>query len=142
MRFTNDQLEEIAYIFERENGYQHDEYEKRIISNSKISNEEAEILEENVIDGIERGLYDNSTDRISACWALGKRYNRGLIPKFKKWLKIEFEKNEDQAVYQLLISLGNMEEPVFNSDRNGGSAYYEVELNMRDAKNYLENNSA
>lgn len=41
------------------------------------------------------------------------------------------------AVYQLLIALGNMGEPVFNKDREGGSAIYETELNLKDAREYL-----
>jgi hypothetical protein len=35
-----------------------------------------------------------------------------------------------------------MEEPVFNQDRDGGSADYETELNLRDARQCLKEKSA
>ena len=137
MKLTNDQLEALAYIFERANGNKKSEYELEIISDSGLAKLNAELLEQSVVDGLNNGLYDATDDRISAYWALGKRFNRNLIPLFKKWLRKEFESNDAQAVYQLLISLGNMGEPVFNPDRDGGSASWETELNMRDANDYL-----
>jgi len=142
MKLTNDQFEALAYIFERENGNTKSDYEMKIIAESGLAELEAEVLERNVVDGLDSGIYDGSTDRISAYWALGKRFNRNLIPSFKKWIRKEFDLNDAQAVYQLLISLGNMEEEVFNPDRDGGSASWETELNMRDAKDYLNKNSA
>jgi hypothetical protein len=141
MKLTNDQFDALAYIFEKENGNKKSDYEKKIISESGLADFEPELLERNVVDGLENGIYDGSTDRISAYWALGKRFNRNLIPSFQKWLQKEFDLNDSQAVYQLLISLGNMEEPVFNPDRKGGSASYETELNMRDAGDYLNKKS-
>ncbi|WP_412560842.1 hypothetical protein [Winogradskyella sp. MIT101101] len=137
MKLTNDQFEEVAYIFEKANGNSHSDYEKGIISASELTKFKPTELEQIIVDGLEKSIYDGSTDRISAYWALGKRFNRNLIPLFKKWLQKEFDLKDPQAVYQLLISLGNMEEPVFNPDRDGGSASWETELNLRDAKAYL-----
>lgn len=142
MKLTDEQFEALAYIFERENGNKKSDYENKVIAESGLSNFEPELLERSVVDGLNNGIYDSSTDRISAYWVLGKRFNRNLIPSFKKWLQKEFDLNDPLAVYQLLISLGNMEEPVFNPDRDGSSAYFETELNMRDAKDYLNKNSA
>ena len=137
MKLTNDQFEALAYIFERENGNDKSKYESEVIADSGIAQIRAEVLEQNVVDGLKNGMYDGEPARISAYWALGKRFNENLIPFFKKWLRKEVDLGDEQAVYQLLISLGNLGEPVFNPDREGGSAYYETELNMRDAKDYL-----
>lgn len=140
MKLTNDQLEEAAYIFEKVNGNSHSDFENRIIAESNLTRFNPPELERIIFEGLENGIYDGLADRISAYWALGKRFNRDLIPYFKKWLQKESDLNDQQAVYQLLIALGNMGEPVFNSDREGGSASWETELNMRDAKKYLKKN--
>ena len=140
MKFTNDQFEEVAYIFEKENGNNHANYEKRIIGKSDLTSFNPTDLERIIVDGLENEVYDDSTDRISAYWALSKRFNRNLTPSFKIWLQKEFDLHNQQAVYQLLIALGNMGEPVFNPDREGGTASWETELNMRDAKEYLIKN--
>ena len=137
MKLTTDQFEALAYIFERENGNRKSDYEMAVIAASGLANYKAEFLERNIIDGLENGVYDGSIDRISAYWALGKRSDQTLIPIFQKWLRKEYDLNDAQAVYQLLISLENMEESVFNPERNGGSASWETELNMIDAKEYL-----
>jgi hypothetical protein len=142
MKLTNDQFEALAYIFEKENGNTKSDYEMKIIAESGLTEFKVETLEKNVVEGLDNGIYDNTVDRLSAYWALGKKFNRNLIPSFKKWLRKEFDLNDAQAVYQLLISLGNMEEPVFNPDRDGGSLALEAELNMRDARDYLNKNSA
>lgn len=140
MKLTNDQLEAAAYIFEKVNGNSHSDLENRIIAESNLTRYNPPELERIIVEGLENGIYDGLADRISAYWALGKRFNRDLIPYFKKWLQKESDLNEQQAVYQLLIALGNMGEPVFDSDRNGSSASWETELNMRDAKKYLNKN--
>ena len=142
MELSNDQLEEAAYIFEKANGHEHSEYEQKLIDNSDLKYINSEDLERMIVYALDTGIYDGTTDRISAYWALGKRFNEALVPAFKKWLQKEVELNDAQAVYQLLISLGNIGESVFNPDREGGSAYWESDLNMRDAKDYLSKNSA
>ena len=138
MKLNQDQFEALTYIFERENGNIKSEYENEIIKESGIGGLDPNALEKIVVDGINNGTYINSSEKISAYWSLGKRYNKNLIPNLRKWLTDEIKLNDLQAVYQILISLGNMDEPVFNSDRKGGSAFYETELNLRDAKDYLE----
>jgi hypothetical protein len=47
-------------------------------------------------------------------------------------------KNENGiAVFQILIGLDRLDEPVFNENRTGQGAD-ETELNIRDAKQYLK----
>ena len=142
MILTDSQFEALAYIFEQANGNNKDDYELKVIAESGLSDLKPDHLEQHVVDGLNKNVYNEIADRINAYWVLGKRFNRNLIPLFRKWLSNELEQKNDQAVYQLLISLNNLEEPVFNSDRDGGSASWEKELNMRDANSYLKETSA
>tara|TARA_R110002111_G_scaffold262258_1_gene337575 strand:+ start:543 stop:965 length:423 start_codon:yes stop_codon:yes gene_type:complete len=139
MKLTNDQFEAVAYIFERANGNKKSEYEEKVIAESGLNNLKPFELETQIINGINNGLYSDSKERISAYWTLSKIHKTELIPNFKKWLKIELEHKNVDTIYQLMIALSNLEEPIFNIDRNGSSAFNETELNLRDAENYLKN---
>ena len=138
MKLTNDQFEASAYIFEKANGNKKSEYEEKVIAESGLNNLKPIELETQIVNGIDSGLYSDSKERISAYWSLSKIHKTELIPNFKKWLKTELENENADTVYQLMIALGNLEEPIFNIDRNGSTAFNETELNLRDAKNYLK----
>ncbi|OAB79044.1 hypothetical protein [Cochleicola gelatinilyticus] len=140
MKLTNDQFEASAYIFEKANGNKKSEYEEQVIAESGLNNLKPIELETRIVNGIDNGLYSDSKERISAYWSLSKIHKTELIPNFKKWLKIELENENADTVYQLMIALGNLGEPIFNIDRNGSSAFNETELNLRDARKYLETN--
>ena len=137
MKLTNDQFEASAYIFEKANGNKKSEYEEKVIAESGLNNLKPIELENQIIKGIDSGLYSDTKERISAYWSLSKIHKNELIPNFRKWLKIELENENSDTVYQLMIALGNLEEPIFNLDRNGSSAFNETELNLRDAREYL-----
>ncbi|WP_264558924.1 hypothetical protein [Flavobacterium sp. N2270] len=139
MKLSNRQFEALTYIFERENGNVKSEFEKQIIKESGIGDLDSNTLEKIVVDGLNNRIYIDSSERINAYWSLGKTHNKKLIPNFREWLSDEIKLKDAQAVYQILISLGNMEEDVFNPDRDGSSAFYETELNLRDAIDYLKN---
>ena len=138
MKLTNDQFEASAYIFEKANGNKKTEYEEKLIAESGLTELKPNDLKMEIINGLNSGLYSGSKERISAYWTLSKVHDANLIPDFRKWLKTEFEKQEPLAVYQLMIALGNLEEPIFHKNRTG-SAFNETELNLRDAENYLKN---
>jgi len=137
MKLTNDQFEASAYIFEKANGNKKTEYEEKLIVESGLTELKPNDLKIQIINGLNNGLYSDSKERISAYWTLSKVHDTNLIPEFRKWLKKEFKKQEPIAVYQLMIALGNLEEPIFNKNRTG-SAFNENELNLRDAENYLK----
>lgn len=137
MKLTNDQFEASAYIFEKANGNKKTEYEEKLIAESGLTELKPNDLKVQIINGLNSGLYSDSKERISAYWTLSKVHDKNLIPDFRKWLKTEFEKQEPLAIYQLMIALGNLEEPVFNKNRTG-SAFNETELNLRDAEVYLK----
>ena len=138
MKLTNNQFEASAYIFEKANGNKKTEYEEKLIAESGLTELKPNDLKTQIIKGLNNGLYSDSKERISAYWTLSKVHDKNLISDFRKWLKIEFEKKEPLAVYQLMIALGNLEEPVFNKNRTG-SAFNETELNLRDTEDYLKN---
>ena len=138
MRLRDDEFGAAAYIFEQVNGNIKTDVELQIIEKSGFKTIHPDVLEKKIIEGINNGSYQGSKDRVSAYWVLGKRYNKTLIPEFNKWLKIETINGEVEAVYQILIALSNMGLPIFNTDREGCTASWEHDLNLRDAKAYLK----
>ena len=76
--------------------------------------------------------------RLSAYWALSKRFDKNLLPFFRNQLEVEIEVEGAPAVFQLLIAIDNLAEPVFGTDRNGSFSGFDSDLNIRDAKAYLK----
>ncbi len=136
MKLTNHQFTESAFIFEKANGYPHSEFEKKIIAESELTKFKPTELEQIIVSGLNSGIYKNEDERVSGYWALSKIGNRNLISDLKKWLRTELENENTIAIFQLLITLDRLEEPVFNEKRTG-QGVDETELNIRDAKQYL-----
>ncbi len=137
MKLNHDEFTEIAFIFEKENGGNHSEFENEIIKNSKWKNNSAYELENEIVSGIQSGIYNDELEKVSAYWALSKRNNEKLIPNFKKWLKLELESENSIAVFQILVALDLLNEKPFAEERNARDSN-ETELNLRDAKEYLK----
>ncbi|MDH4058402.1 MAG: hypothetical protein OEU76_06535 [Cyclobacteriaceae bacterium] len=138
MKFTKIQFEAAAYIFEKTHGNKKGDYEEKIISKSGLSGYPLLELEQKIVDGLNSQNYETSKERTAGYWALSKRFNKLLTKNFKNWLRKELELNEPFAVYQLMIALENLDEPVFNPNRQGSSASDEIEKNMSDARVYLK----
>ena len=138
MKLTELQLEAAGYLFEKANGNKHDNSLEKIIHESGLEVYDITILEKIIVNGINSEIYNELQIRTSAYWALSKRFNNELIPSFKKWLKMEIEKNNTSPIFQIMIALDNLEESIFNKDRTG-YAFDEIELNLKDAKTYLSN---
>ena len=94
-------------------------------------------MENIIVDGLNSGIYKNEGERVSGYWSLSKIGNRNLIAEYKKWLRTELENENGIAVFQILIGLDRLGEPVFNENRTG-QGVDETELNIRDAKQYLK----
>ncbi|MBC3846969.1 hypothetical protein H8K90_11305 [Winogradskyella echinorum] len=141
MKLTNEQFTEVAFIFEKENGNTHSDFEKGIIAESKFKNFESSELEQIIVNGLNSGIYKNEDERVSGYWALSKICNQNLIAEYKKWLRKELENENGIAVFQILIGLDRLDEPAFNKNRSGRGAD-EMELNFRDAKQYLINKNS
>ena len=136
MKLSYDQFDAAVYIFEKNKGNFKTAYEEKIIAESGLSDLKPGELEKIIVEGLNSNFYKGTKIRTSAYWALSKQFNAELIPDFKKWLEMEINKNNAGVVFQLMIALDNLEEPIFNKERSSYSTA-EIELNMRDAKNYL-----
>ena len=139
MKLTKDQFLEAGFIFEKANGNSHSEFEKKIIAESELTQYKPTELEQIIVNGLNSGIYTNVDERISGYWSLSKIGNRNLIAEYKKWLRNELANENGIAVFQILIGLDRLDEPAFNEKRTGRGAD-ETELNLRDAKKYLNKN--
>ena len=139
MKLTKDQFLEAGFIFEKANGNSHSDFENKIIAESQLTQYEPSELEQIIVDGLNSGVYKNEDERVSAYWALSKSNNRNLISDFKNWLRIEVENRKENMLFQLLVALDRFDEPAFHKSRTGRGAD-ETDLNLRDAKEYLNKN--
>jgi len=114
VKFCTENILEVVSIFER---CEERDNELPIGDNSVFGTFSPNQLELLLIESINQN--EPVEFRATAYWALGKRYNNNLIPKFKAWLSQEVMSLEDEAVYQILIALDNIGEPAFGSDRDG-----------------------
>ncbi|WP_204347112.1 hypothetical protein [Psychroserpens algicola] len=141
MKFTQHQFTEIAFIFEKSNGNNHSNYEKDIIAKSELTKFNTTEIEELIVNGINSGIYKKEAERVSGYWALSKTRNRKLITEFRKWLLTELNLDNGIAIFQILVALDRLDEQVFHKSRNSRGVD-EIELNINDAKYYLNKNSA
>lgn len=140
IELTKEQLPTITLIFEKALGNELCDSDERKIVGVGLSDYPAEELAKSIIYKL-NSENENSEFRSTAYWVLSKRFDKNLLPLFKKWLKIEINAVNSHAVYQLLIALDNLKEPVFGNDRNGRYSFDETDLNLRDAQNYLQSHA-
>ena len=136
LKLTKEQFTEAGFIFEKANGNYHSDFEKKIISESEFTKLNPSELEQLIVDGLNSGIYKNEGERVSGYWSLSKIGNPNLISEFKKWLQIELNNGNGIAIFQLLVALDRLNEPVFDESRTGRGED-ETELNLIDAQNYL-----
>ena len=136
MKLTDEQFTEAGFIFEKINGNIHSESENQIIAESELTKFEPTELEQIIVDGLNSGIYKNEVKRVSGYWSLSKIGNRNLITEYKKWLRTELENENGIAVFQILVGLDRLNEPVFDENRTGRGAD-QTQLNLRDGKEYL-----
>lgn len=136
MKIPEDAIVAIAYVFERANGNILGEYEQSEIEFYELNDCDPELLANELRIAISDETECEIGYRAQAYWALGKRFDRGLIPFFRKRLAIELQHDLDTA-FQIMIALDNLKEPIFSADRNGSYSILETDLNQRDAKSYL-----
>jgi hypothetical protein len=139
MNINENQFDAIAYIFEKDNGNSLGDYENNIIDESGLKGMSCKTLVDAILDNLKENHSIDTAYRLSAYWALSKRFDKALLPYFKVWLKDELLIKGAPAVFQILIALDNIEESVFGKDRNGSFSGDDMKLNIRDAEIYLEN---
>lgn len=138
MKFDTGQFDAISTIFETANGNTPRDYENELINASGLKDVPPAALVDAILDSFKEVNPVDIAYRISAYWSLSKRFDKNLLPFFQKQLELELAIESAPAVFQLLIALDNLTEPVFGIDRNGSYAGIDVDLNIRDAKAYLK----
>ena len=141
MEIERGHFEAIGYIFEKANGRGHDGFEDGQIAQSPFRHATPDGLAERIVDILDEGPDHDARYRTAAYWALSKREDHGLLPKFQRWLRREAAEKDPAAVFQLMIALDNLDEPIFAEDRDGSYSALEEALNLRDAGRYLEDDS-
>ncbi|MCB1079940.1 MAG: hypothetical protein KDM63_15640 [Verrucomicrobiae bacterium] len=135
MRLSEAAIPAAAFLFEEANGNPVGEFEVAEMIRHGLSGQDpgriAEALVKAVADegGTEAGY------RRQAYWALGKRFDPGLIPFFRRQLAVELSLDLN-AAYQIMIALDNLNEPVFSGPRSSQSVE-EEDRNRSDAETYL-----
>lgn len=138
MKFSVDNLLDIALIFEQANGNNLGDNDALLVKNSGLDHCQPEELEKLIISTI---VDADPEYRSKAYWVLGKRFNKNLVHSFNEWLEVELNKKNPDLVYQILIALDNQGLSVFGTDRDGSYSSQEADLNMRDARLYLDNHA-
>ncbi|MEO5711994.1 MAG: hypothetical protein ABIT37_00760 [Luteolibacter sp.] len=136
MRIHHDTIYAAVLIFELANDRVLSEAELEEIERHEFTGIAPSLLQKELIHLICSEDKTDADDRRSAYWALGKRFDASLIPFFRDQLRIEQQRDVD-AVYQILIALDNLNEPVFGGDRGGSYSLLDKELNWIDAGRYL-----
>mgnify|MGYP005997219949 CR=1 FL=1 len=120
-------------VFAREAGNTVSAQDHAAIDAAGLGDVEAAALARRVVQAVEDGGL-SERERSAAYFALSKCYEPRLIPRFRVWLAREVA--DGGPVFQLMIALDTLEEPVFGADRDG-YASRDVERNLVDARRYL-----
>ncbi len=123
-----------SYFFERARGRVMDDFELGAIAKSGLDQADPHELSGEIQSIIVSGEL-SAKECSTGYFALGKSFDKELIPFFRQQLALELEA-KSCAVYQLLICLADVGEHVFGKDRDGSYSAIDVELNLRDAKAY------
>ena len=140
IRYSIDALEAIVCLFDQANGRELASYETSQLLEHSLNGEDPVSISKLLVDLIRRDKSLDAYYRLAVYWALSKRYDKELIPFFVERLIIELTLG-DEAIYQLLIALDNLDEAVFGQDRDGSYSILDTDLNRRDAKLYLTKGS-
>ena len=137
MRFPENAISAAAFHFEKSNGSQLSEFEASEIERHGLSEIDPELVAKELRAAVHDNYKTDSTYRQQAYWALGKRFDSALIPFLRERLQLELRRDLI-AVYEIMIALDNLEEPVFSNLRDCSVAMHEYELNRKDAEAYLD----
>lgn len=83
MKFNEENLLDIALIFEQANGNALSDNDVLLVKSSGLDHCQPEELEELITSSIDEAEPEY---RGKAYWVLGKRFNMDLVPMFNKWL--------------------------------------------------------
>lgn len=136
MSFPEDAIPAAAFLFEQTRGVLQGPFEAGEIQRHGLVGIDPELLTRELRYLIAAEHKSDGEGRQQAYWALGKKRDGRLIPFFRDQLRLELRRDMI-AVFQIMIALQDIDEPMFTSDRSGYSAD-DFELNRQDAESYLE----
>ena len=135
--FPREALAAAAYRFEQANGNRIQLAEFDEIMRHQLTRTDPDELAQAIHKTVTSGEAD-ADYRASACFALGKKMDDELLAFFRGRLELEVEAEELPVIYQIMIALDNLDEEIFAPERDGASSSNEHDLNLRDARAYLE----
>ncbi len=137
MHFPEEAIAAAAFLFERVNGNKLSKFEIDEIERCGLSDIDPQFVAKELMATASDDRKSGSTYRQQAYWALGKLSDEKLMPFFRMRLELELRRDL-LAVYQILIALDNLNQPVFSKDRLGNVGIHEYEANRKDAQSYLD----
>jgi hypothetical protein len=132
-----DDLTAAGYVFEQARGISLETFQVELITACGYENCLPEEMKTKVVKHLLSAKDATEANRATAYWALGKSVDEKLVGFFRKQLVAEIERSAADAVYQILIALNDLGEPVFGSDRGGTYDLFDRTLNFRDAHSYI-----
>ena len=134
MEIDSQFLTAAAFRFDAARGVRHSDFETEIITELELDTIAPDDLA-HTLWGWLGGEGADSSLRSSAYWALGKRRDPRDIAPLVAALRRELPRDAD-SVYQILIALENLGEPVFPPEQRGRSSR-DHESNRAAAQHYL-----
>lgn len=110
--FPEPKLTAAGYFFASANGNEMDASQRAEILVSGLNGADPAVVAGDICDGLENASDLSNDYRAAAFWALGKRFDPGLIPFFRRHLMAEMGRDMGVA-YQIMIALDNLAEPVW-----------------------------
>jgi len=117
MSLTPEQVEAAAFLFEKENGNVLGDLEKGVVEDSNLEGRELREIKKELIDSVTFPTEINAQHRCGIYWALSKTFDSDLIGWWTSQLRKEVE-NKTECIFQILIALDNLEEPIFDRGRD------------------------
>ena len=140
MKFDSGQIRAAACLLERERGSSVDPGDVGVREGIGFMGQSPDAVQHALVRAIEESLI-SPEDLPGAYFALGKRRDRALKGWFQQALRREANHDSD-TVYQIMIALDDLGEPVFDRTQRTGFSAREKEDNLRDALKYLSRMNA
>jgi hypothetical protein len=133
--FPESKLTVAAARFEQANGRVLGLFEMQQVSGAGLAEVEPQVLAEQIRQSLDSAPDLSAGYRSAAFWALGKRYDSGLLEFFRRHLVREIERDMGVA-YQIMVALENLEETVWPVDQSSFGVT-EAESNREAAVRYI-----
>lgn len=136
MRFPDNAIAAVAFLFESKNGRKLSDFELSEIRRHELEDSDPNKLAAILKECAQNERSSDATYRQQIYWALSKKFDHKLIPFFRKRLSLELQRDME-AAYQIMIALDNLDEQVFSINRQD-YVITEYKQNRLDAELYLK----